>query len=89
MLARIGRVIYWVGLVVGCLFLLLNVFPISVMLGILPGAENSEDSKPWIGMMILTTLGVLIWGISWAIRYFTTGATSISPKAKGWYQDVT
>ncbi len=85
MLMKFGRAVYWIGLVVGCLFLLLNVVPLGVMLGILPGAENG---KPWIGMMILTTLGVLTWGISWAIRYLTTGATHISPKAKGWYQDV-
>jgi hypothetical protein len=85
MLARISRAIYWVGMVVGCLFLMLNVVPISVMLGILEGAENG---KPWVGMMILTFLGVVIWGVSWAIRYFTTGASGISPKDRGWYSDV-
>lgn len=85
MLGRFGRGIYWIGLVLGCLFLLLNIVPVSVMLGILPGADNG---KPWIGMLILTTLGLLIWGIAWAVRYLSTGATAISPKARGWYDDV-
>jgi hypothetical protein len=85
MLGRFGRGIYWIGLVSGAVLLLLNLVPISVMLGIHSGAEGGE---PWIGMMFLTSLGLLVWGISWAIRYLTTGATAISPKARGWYDDV-
>ena len=85
MQARFGRAVYWVGLVFGVGFLAMNVVPLSVMLGIHEGAENGE---PWIGMMILTVLGLGIWGTGWVIRYFTTGATGISPKDRGWYTDV-
>ncbi len=85
MLRKFGRAIYWVGLVFGALFLLLNFVPVLVMLGILPGVEGG---KPWIGMMILTVLGLSTWGISWMIRYLTTGATAINPKDRGWYDDV-
>ncbi|NQV45550.1 MAG: hypothetical protein HQ501_11625 [Rhodospirillales bacterium] len=85
MLGRFGRGIYWIGLIFGAVFLVLNLVPISVMLGILPGVEGG---KPWIGMMILTSLGLLVWGIAWAIRYLTTGATAINPRTRGWYDDV-
>lgn len=82
---KFGRGIYWIGIVVGVFFLLLNLVPILVMLGLLPGAENG---KPWIGMMILTTLGLTVWSVCWAIRFLTTGATSINPKTGGWYKDI-
>lgn len=82
---KFSRFLYWVGLIFGGIFLLLNIVPISVMLGILPGAENG---KPWIGMMILSILGLGSWFIGWAFRYLATGAKSLSPKDKGWYQDV-
>lgn len=85
MLRKLGRAIYWIGLILGVFFLLLNFVPIFVLLGILPGAE---DGKPWIGMVFQTSLGLFVWGISWAFRYLTTGATAISPKDRGWYDDV-
>jgi len=85
MLGKCGRAIYWLGVIFGALFMLLNLVPISVMLGIIPGVENG---KPWVGMAFQTALAGLVWGISWAIRYLTTGATAISPLARGWYDDV-
>ncbi|MBT4039625.1 MAG: hypothetical protein HOH64_13665 [Rhodospirillales bacterium] len=85
MLARFGRAMYWIGLVFGGFFLMLNVVPLSVMIGLLEGAENG---KPWIGMVIVSVIGFGIWGTGWVIRYFTTGATGINPKDRGWYTDV-
>ena len=82
---RFGRIIYWFGFFIGIAFLLMNLIPLSVMLGILEGAENGQ---PHVGMGILTFLGCSVWGISWAVRYLTSGATSISPRARGWYEDV-
>lgn len=83
---RFGRIIYWFGFVIGIGLLLMNVVPLAVMLGILEGAENG---KPHVGMMILTFLGCSVLGTTWAFRYLTSGATGFSPRARGWYEDVT
>ena len=82
---RLGRAIYWVGFVISMALLLMNVVPISVMLGLLEGAENGQ---PLVGMGILTFFGCTVLGVTWAVRYFTSGATGFSPRARGWYEDV-
>jgi len=80
MLRRLAIVIYWIGLVFGGLFLLLDFYVVLILLGVFP---SSEGGSPGLGIVIITTIGLLSWGVGWVIRYIVTGAKGISPMAKG------
>ena len=80
MLRRLAIVIYWIGFMIGGLFLLLDFYLVLILLDILP---RSETGSPWFGIVIVTPIGLFSWGVGWITRFVVTGATGISPMAKG------
>ena len=81
MLRRLAIVIYWIGFVIGAIFLLLDLGIVLQMLGLMTPDDTETNLRAL--MAIFTVTGLFSWGVGWIIRYIVTGAKGISPMAKG------
>ena len=81
MLHRLAIVIYWIGFLIGAIFLLLDLGVALQMLGLMEPDFPERQLRFW--MALFTVIGLFSWGIGWIIRYIVTGAKGISPMAKG------
>ena len=81
MLRRLAIVIYWIGFVIGGVFLLFAILTALSMFGIVDLETPVLELRFWFA--VYAVLWLFIWGVGWIIRYIVTGAKGISPMAKG------
>ena len=80
-LRRLVIVIYWIGFLIGALFLLLDLGVALQMFGLMDPDDSPKNLRFW--MAVFTVTGLFSWGLGWIIRYIVTGAKGVSPLAKG------